>query len=152
MPKFSDFPARGLTRPLNLAATVEEPRFRVDFVPFIDFFALFTFFAILSGRFVFSPGIALDLPTASEMEISGYQSDATLTVQDEAFIIDGGIYPVSRLDEVLTRTFGRLNNPESTLLVKISASTQLRDFTIISERARAAGFARVIIAVEEPRR
>ncbi len=142
-------PSTGLTRPLNLGATTEAPRFRVDAVPFIDLFALSLFFIFLSGKLVFSPGIALDLPSSTLSEIAGYRTDAVLTVLDDGFILDGGIYPPDRLPEILNRTATRIDASDASILVKVAANTPVETFTKIAETCRAAGFGRVIVAVEE---
>lgn len=151
MPSHPHIPSTGLTRPLNLGATTEAPRFRVDAVPFIDLFALCLFFVFLSGKLVFSPGIPLDLPTSTDSEIAGYRTDAVLTLLDDGFILDGGIYPPDRLGEILTRTAAEIGSPDASILIKVAANTPLQTFTRIAEDCRTAGFGRVIVAVEEAR-
>ncbi len=142
-----------ITRPLDFRAlTRERPRAGFDAVPLLDVILVFVLLALGSSRFLFSPGMDVDLAQVPVGAGGGTAPPVVLTVMpNEQFFLEGLKIPRAALGETLAAHAERLPEAERSLLLKIDQRTALEEtFSILAE-ARMAGFQSVRIAGEERR-
>ena len=66
-----------ITSPLELKRHLPEPDNRINMVPFLDLCVIGLFFTLYSSRFVFAPGVTIDL---SEVDVSARTGDPAVRV------------------------------------------------------------------------
>ncbi len=147
----SQTPSALLTRPLDLAARIEAPRSRVDAVAFADIGLIAVIALFFSQSFLFSPGVAIDLPVPEDTEaVVGVRADAVATVWQGEVITVLGAYPFSRAEAAMDALVAETVTTEPILLVLVDRSTSLDQLATIFETARRAGFASVQMAARDP--
>ncbi len=144
-----------LSSPLDLRRRLARPDVRFDLVPFVDCCILALLFGLLNAEFIFSPGLAMDLPESREAAVSGSSATAVLTVRRNMMLFDGAKYTIEALEPALnaflgSNRAGRIPADETVLLLKMERDVTAQQFLDICEIARAAGFARIQVA-SEPR-
>lgn len=140
-----------LARPFDLAGRLREPPFRVDSIPFVDLGLIALLALLLSQRFLFSPGVPIDLPRFEDPEaIIGARAEAVATVWNQRIVTVLGAYPLERMDAAFANLSG--NSPErpETLLLLVDRETPLAELGRIYESARRAGFDRIQLAARTP--
>lgn len=139
-----------LTRPFDFADYLEAPRFRIDTVPFLDFAFLILFFLFLSSPRFFTPGISIDLPELQLPASFEASPDVIATVTGRNIITPAGVFPHTRTEDAMAALHRRSREPEPTLLLILDRSVPFDTLALLGREARAAGFARVHLAVREP--
>lgn len=142
-----------ITRPLDFRAlTRVRPGVGFDAVPLLDVILVFVLLALGSSRFLFSPGMDVDLAQIPVGAGGGTAPPAVLTVMpNEQFFLEGLKIPRAALGATLAAHAERLPESERSLLLKIDKRTALEETFAILAEARMAGFASVRIAGEERR-
>ncbi|MFP4351554.1 MAG: hypothetical protein ACLFRP_01945 [Puniceicoccaceae bacterium] len=136
-----------LTRPFDLAARLKPPRFGVDAIAFADLGLIALLALLLSNRFLFSPGVAVDLPVFEDPDtVIGVRADAVATVWEGKIVTTLGSYPLDRIEVAFGSLAREGPSEERTLLLLIDRSTDLRTLGEIYESARRAGFPHVQMA------
>lgn len=138
-----------LTSPFGLADRLSAPRFRVDTIAFADlgFICLLTLF--LSQSFIFSPGVAVDLPVFEEADsVVGVHADAVATVWNQKVVTVLGSYPLERMDSAFRDLVAESDRDDGTLLLLINQSTPFEALAEIYESARKAGFLEIQMAAK----
>lgn len=150
-----------LSRPLELEKALHPLDRRLDPVPLIDVLLLALMFSLLGSRFIFAPGLSMELdlqlPVSGEAKLPGILTEDTLTVavltakQSNMHLFDGKIFTLYELENHFR------NNPvpedrrgQSVLLVKMHKDVSMQTFVQIAEMARRAGYGRVQIAAATP--
>ena len=142
-----------ITGPLELHRQLDVPDRRFDPVPFLDLCIIGLFMTIFGSRFIFAPGVPIDLPVVAAEGREGIPTTTVLTVRRDGLILfEGGDF---RLD-TLTAGFGNFmkgnRDASPVLLVKAPQNVEVQVLMEIFDRARTAGFVKVQLAAEEKKR
>ena len=144
-----------LTEPLGLQRFRKSPRPLFPFLALVDFCAIGTLFLMFSTRFIFTPGLNLELPLGEGIVTEGVSAMGVLTVLSgegvDKLLFEGRIY--SSLDdpafaEGLEEFAHKHSSLSSMLLVKLDRSTSMQTFFQICRIARKSGIDRIHIASE----
>ena len=79
-----------ITSPLDLRRHLSEIDQRFDFVPFIDLILIGLFSVILGSRFVFAPGLDVELPKVDSEVLTVLPTAAVLTIRENEMILFEG--------------------------------------------------------------
>ncbi len=142
-----------ITSPLNLESQIREPSRHFDSVPFIDLCLIGLFIVLSSSKFIFAPGLNIDLPEAVSQELEGVPTTAVLTVRENDMIVfEGQIFSFVSLENRLIN-FSKENEKKinSILLVKIDKNVKVQQLLEILDMVRPY-FSSVQIAAEEKKR
>ncbi|WOO42536.1 ExbD/TolR family protein [Rubellicoccus peritrichatus] len=138
-------------RPLGLQQALSVPERRIDFVPLFDVLLLGFMFFMLGSRFVFAPGISIELPQSAQQTLGGIPTLDVLTVKNDNFLIfQGTKYSLDGLELFLASDLWEQPPADSYLLLKADQSVDLQTFVSISQMAKTAGYAGVQLAVKDP--
>ncbi len=135
-----------LTRPLGLESRLTPPDRGLDFVPLLNVLLLGLLFSLLGSRFVFPPGMSVELPRSTQAALPGLPAVAVLTARsDNVFLYNGRIHSLDTLTAALQDS-----RPErdAVLLLRLSREVTMQAFLQVCEAARRAGFSQVQIAAE----
>lgn len=137
-------------RPLGLHQALTVPDKRLDAVPLFDVLLIAIMFLLLGSRFVFAPGLTVELPTLRSQESAGVPTVDVLTVKGENFIIfQGTKHTLDGLAKILASPDSEIP-PEAVLLLRADRSVDLETFLAIASLAREAGYSAVQIAARTP--
>lgn len=149
-----------LCRPLELDKALTVPERGLNVGAIFDVLLIALFLSLLGSRFVFAPGLTvdlgLDLPQTAQENLKGLPTDAVLTVKvlttkrDNMHIFNGTIYTMPHLEQMF-REYQK-SNPDARqtiLLLKMDKSVTIETQVRIFDLARLAGFAYVQLAVVE---
>jgi len=163
---------KSFTRPLNLRRLLREPRRGFNLLPFLDLCIIALFFGMNSSRFLFAPGVTVDLASAEWESLRGVPTAAVLTVLPAADVItvdddgeelppslraeplnrvifEGEIFTVDVLNEKFRLYMQKHSDQEPVLLVKADKAVSLNQLMAIFDSARQCGFYGVQLAAEE---
>ncbi len=139
-----------ITSPLDLRRHLTEPEQRFDPIPLLDLILIGLFFVLLSSRFVFAPGLDVDLPEVGSEALSALPTAAVLTIRENEMILFGGDrLRLEELERRLRSFVGSEEIGETILLVKAHRKVEVQLLLEILDLARRSGFTRVQIAAEE---
>ncbi len=134
-----------ITRPFNLQARLKAPSRRFDMVALFDILLLAFGFTLLSSRFIFAPGISIDLPRVGSEELVGIRTDAVLTIgANEMLLFEGSILNFDNFEQRLREHFSQ--DADAALLIRADSSISMQTLLEVAEMARSAGVARVQVA------
>jgi biopolymer transport protein ExbD len=113
---------------------------------FLDAALLITAFTLATSPFVRKPGIALDLPVATQ--VGGIRfNDTVLSISGEGlFFFNDEIIRPDSLETVLRAAFGK--NPDATLILEADKATSQATASAVYDAAARAGFRRIFIATQ----
>ena len=146
--------AESLSQPLGLHRLRKSLRPTFPFIGLLDFCGIGCLFLLLSTRFIFSPGLSLNLPRGGEGVAESVLAMNVLTVltgdSGDRVLLNGRLYSLEdpRFKEVLEEFSESNGTVTSLLLVKLDRETSMQAFFRICELARDAGVGRVHIASE----
>ena len=139
-----------ITSPLDLRRHLSEIDQRFDFVPFIDLILIGLFSVILGSRFVFAPGLDVELPKVDSEVLTVLPTAAVLTIRENKMILfEGDRVKIGGLEQNLGEYMTKKKFDKTILLVKSDQSVEVRILLEILDLARRSGFSRVQIAAEE---
>ncbi len=139
-----------ITSPLDLRRHLSEIDQRFDFVPFIDLILIGLFSVILGSRFVFAPGLDVELPKVDSEVLTVLPTAAVLTIREnEMILFEGDRVRIGGLEQKLGEYMTKKKFDKTILLVKSDQSVEVRILLEILDLARRSGFSRVQIAAEE---
>lgn len=142
-----------LTSPLELKRHLPEPDNRINMVPFLDLCVIGLFFTLYSSRFVFAPGVTIDLSEVDALARTGMPTPAVLTVRDnDIMLFEGEIFRIESLSEKLDQFVQSGKIDGTALLIKADKSVDMQDVLRICDIARQAGFGKVQLATDEKRK
>lgn len=136
-----------ITSPLDLKSHIRKPTRHFDVAPLFDVLLIGLFFGLFWSDIVIAPGLTINLPNARTHELSGSPASAVLTVRpNEMFLFEGRILSPESLgpalrEQVMTR--GPVH-----LLIQFDRDVSVQTFLSISETAREAGVARIVLAAK----
>ncbi len=134
-----------ITRPLNLLSRLKKPSLRFDVVALFDILVIVFGFTLLSSRFIFAPGITIDLPRVAADDLVGVRTDAVLTIgANEMLLFEGSILNYDNFVERLGEHFQ--GDPDGSLLIRADRRIPMQTLLEVAELARSAGVARVQVA------
>jgi biopolymer transport protein ExbD len=165
---------RPYTRPFDLQRFVEKTPHHWDFIPFVDLCLMGLFFALTFSRFVFAPGVSVDLPKVHGSDLTGSATVAVLTVlplpqlkdasgnftdpltdgepQGNLVVFDGEIFRVKFLEKKFSNYLKNSKVKDAVLLVKAHRHVELEEILQIFHMAQAGGFSAVQLAAQEEER
>ncbi len=139
-----------ITSPLELKRQLPEPDNRINLVPFFDLCVIGLFFALYSSRFVFAPGVTIDLSEVDVSARTGLPTPAVLTVRDNNILLfEGEIFRLEALNEKLAQFVIEEKIEGAALLIKADKSVAMQEILHICDLARKAGFEQVHLAADE---
>lgn len=159
-PKFRTLhPTVSLTKPFELEHVLSIPERRLNAAAVIDVLLISLFLSMLGSRFIFAPGLtidlALELPVSSQSKLVGVPTDAVLTVKvltakgDNLYIFNGSIYTFKGLEQMFKEYNVTLNHKKaSILLIKADKSLSMDTFVKLVDLARLAQFSKIQLAAE----
>ncbi len=134
-----------ITRPLNLQSRLKKPSLRFDVVALFDILVIVFGFTLLSSRFIFAPGITIDLPRVAADDLVGIRTDAVLTIgANEMLLFEGAILNYDNFVDRLRDHFRE--DPDGSLLIRADRRIPMQTLLEVAELARSAGVARVQVA------
>ncbi len=136
-----------LNSPLGLRAKIKAPSLKIEAMPFINVLCLAFFISLLSGKYLFAPGLMIELPESSESRIKGSTTSAILSVnQANMIFFEGNIYNLENIEQALS-DFVKISSIETPiLLAKINKGVDVDIFFKICELAHKAGFSDIQLA------
>ncbi len=142
-----------ITSPLDLKRQLPEPDNRINLVPYLDLCVIGLFFALYSSRFIFAPGVTIDLSEVDVSARTGLPTPAVLTIrQNDILLFEGEIFRIESLNEKLAAFVLKERTGAATLLIKADKSVAMQQILHISDLARQAGFSKVHLATDERRK
>lgn len=140
-----------LKSPLGLQAKLKSPSIEIDAIPFLNVLTIAFFISLLSSKFLFAPGLTIQLPQSSETKLQGATTSAFLTVdQSDIIFFEGNIYTLDTIKQAFTDFIKSHPNHPPSLLAKINKSTDIDLFFNICEIAHNAGFEFIQLAANNP--
>lgn len=136
-----------VTNPLGLSQLIREPSKRIDWLPFADLALIVMLVLFFSDRFLFLPGIPLELPTAVEQTTTA-TPDAVATVHQGLIVTTAGIFPLEKAQSAF-ETLRPQGAEEAILLLLLDRSTPVDTLTLVTREARAAGFDRIHLGTRQ---
>ncbi len=134
-----------ITRPLNLLSRLKKPSLRFDVVALFDIMVVVFGFTLLSSRFIFAPGITIDLPRVAADDLVGIRTDAVLTIgANEMLLFEGAILNFDNFEARLEDYFA--GRTDGALLIRADRSISMETLMEVAQLARAVGVERVQIA------
>jgi biopolymer transport protein ExbD len=138
--------SRTLASPLGLLAHLKTDKLRFTSAAWMGVGLIALGFTLLGGRFIFAPGIAIDLPSVSSNQQAGLPSSQVLTIgQNNTFFFDGRVFSLENLLAALNAAQLSKEKP-NTLLIKGDKNTPLQIFLQVCQQAHEAGFDQVQVA------
>ncbi len=115
---------------------------------FLDAALLITAFVLATSPFVLKPGIAIDLPVASQT--TGIQfNDRVLKITREGFFFfNDDILSANKLEPALRAALEK--RPGIALILEADASVSQATAAAVYDAAAAAGFRKIFIATQKP--
>ncbi len=115
---------------------------------FLDAALLMTAFVLATSPFVLKPGIAIDLPVASQT--TGIQlNDRVLKITREGFFFfNDEILSANKLEPALRAALEK--RPGIALILEADASVSQATAAAVYDAAAAAGFRQIFIATQKP--
>lgn len=153
-----------VSRPLGLHQHLTRPSLNLEVVPLFDVLLIALMLTLLSSRFIFAPGVAVELPradAASAGAVSGSATVAVLTLlKDNSLIYGGRLLSVENFERQVAANPLPSHQPTATgsaatvaeqeqprvLLIKGDARVSLNTVLQVMNAARKAGYDRVQIA------
>lgn len=136
-----------LNSPLGLQTKIKAPSMKLESIPILNVLCIAFLISLLSSKYLFAPGLTIELPKQSEPTLEGRPTATILSVNEANMIFfEGNIYTLENIEIALT-TFTQTNKILSpTLLTKISKGTEMNTVFKICEIAHKAGFANIQLA------
>lgn len=136
-------------RPLQLERELTPIDRSFDVIPLIDVLLIAFFFSLLGSRFIFAPGVQVDLPTVAADSIVGLPTVAVLTIkEDNMLLFQGNIHTIASFEAAMRNYLQDSGTSNAVLLLKPSRTVSMQTFLSVCEIANSAGFRKVHIAAE----
>lgn len=136
-----------LISPLGLRAKIKAPSVEIETIPFINVLCMAFFISLLSSKYLFAPGLSIELPTSSESTLKGTTTNAILSVnQVNMVFFEGNIYSLETIEQALIGFVRSTPSRSPILLAKINKGTDVNVFFNICEMAHKAGFSSIQLA------
>lgn len=146
-----------ITSPLDLQSRLSPPPRDLDFFAWVNVGVIALFFGLLGSRFVLASGETIglqggggiDLPRAGSAAINAEETSVVLSYRsDNVILFEGGKYALPELKKHMEAYAKK--HPDAVMLVRADRQVSMQAFLDLCEMARAAGFARVVAAAEQP--
>ncbi len=141
-----------LLQPLELKKAIRPLDRGVDAVALLDVLLIAGIFYLLSSRFIFAPGLSMDvdggfpLPEVSTGTMQALPAVEVMTVKNADMILfDGRFYKLADLEQQLVTQEGKPTD-RGVLLLRLNRSVNIDTLFRISDWARVSGFSRVQLA------
>lgn len=155
-----------LSSPFNLRERLRKPDLRIGIVPLAGVLLVAFFMFAMTSRFIFAPGLTVQLTAEAQADNPGRKSDAetyvlpvfdgpiegkitssVLSIKNDAmFIFDGNIYKT--LEDAFPPRPASEAGTRGILLVKMDRTSSIQGLFNLTKVARDAGFSAIQIAAE----
>jgi len=136
-----------LIYPFGLKNRIKSPSLAIDAIPLLDIILIAFLISLISSKFLFAPGIKVDLPESKTALSKGVSTPIVLTVnQSNLIFFEGNMYRIEDLEKTLSNYIKDSKQDNKVLLAKISKQTSMDTLYQICEIAKATGFTEVQIA------
>ncbi len=142
-----------ITRPLDLASRLQKEPKNFDVLFYVNAGLLVLYFFLFGSRFVLAPGLGVDFRVPT---LPGADAGAAMTTSYVSVLRDGQIFTTDgRLDLVQLREWlkgeaAKYKSPS--ILIQADAAVTVSDLNEISSAARDAGFVKIVVAADPPRK
>ena len=149
-----------ITRPLELQSRLSAPPRDLNFFAWVSVGVIALFFGLLGSRFVLPPGTVIDTGSGAENafilpqggSIPDGVGPATSVVvsyrRDNVILFEGGMYTLIELRKHM-EAYAK-EHPKAVMLVRADRQVSVQAFLDLCEMAKQVGFARVVMAAEQP--
>ncbi len=135
-----------LVSPLGLLSQLRPDRLRFTSAAWMGVALIGLGFSLLGGRFIFAPGITIDLPMVTSTAEAGLPTAKVLTIgQNGTFFFEGRVLTLATLAKAL-KTARPEGQGLTTLLLKGDKATPLQTFLQVCQLAREGGFDQIQVA------
>lgn len=136
-----------LNSPLGLQNKIKPPSLKLENIPILNLLCIVLLLFLLSSKYLFAPGLTIELPEYSEGKLDGRPSTTILSINEANLIFfEGNIYTLENIEKPLMNFIQTSNMQSSTLLAKISKGTEMDTVFKICEIAHKAGFDNIQLA------
>ncbi len=133
--------------PLKLRTNIKSPSFKLEWIPFLNVLCIAFFLSILSSKYIFAPGLTIELPKATSKNLVGRATSAILSVNETNLIFfEGNIYDLENIESALRVFTKDITIPSPILLIKASKKTEMNTIFDLCKIARNAGFSNIQLA------
>ena len=131
---------------------LREPDHFLDFWAFANVWFIIFLLYLLSSRFVFSPGITVDLPHVTDPLATAPTTGVLTLSNDRLFFFDGKIISLENLQEILENFLVHHTQRPAILLVRPDKNLSIDVLCQVGVMAKRAGFEQIQIACLESER
>lgn len=136
-----------LNSPLMLRTKIKSPSIKLEWMPFLNILCIAFFLSLLSSKYLFAPGLTIELPKSPENKLPGIFTTAILSVNEINLIFfEGNIYNLENIEDSLTTYVNNSPNPDPILLIKASKKTEVNTIFSLCRIAQKSGFSNVQLA------
>lgn len=136
-----------LNSPLRLRAKIKSPSIKLEWIAFLNVLCIAFFLSLLSSKYLFAPGLNIELPKSSQNQLIGKTTAAILSVNESNLIFfEGNIYSIENIEVPLTTYISNLTNTDPILLIKASRKTEVNTLFALCTIAQKAGFSSIQLA------
>ncbi|MDR0445055.1 MAG: biopolymer transporter ExbD [Puniceicoccales bacterium] len=126
-----------------------QPDHLLDFWVFINALAIIFILCFFNSRFIFSPGITIDLPQIAE-PLTAVPTTGVLSLSnDRLFFFDGHILSLENLKDTLENFLDRHTQRPAILLIRPDKNISMGILCQVCAIAKSSGFQQVQIACLE---
>lgn len=130
-----------LNSPLGLRAKIKPISIEIEAIPFINVLCIAFFISLLSSKYLFAPGLTIELPISSERTIAGTSTNAILSVNEANMIFfEGNIYNLENIEDAFYEFLQKSPTNNPILLAKMNRGTNVDMLLKICEIAHRTGF------------
>lgn len=146
-----------ITRPLELESRLSPPPRDLDFVAWVNVGVIVLFFSLLGSRFVVPPGMPISLGEQNYLtlplgggtgESPPGESVVVNYLRDNVVLFEDGMYSLADLRKQMAVYTKK--HPDAVMLVLMDRQVSVQAFLDLSNMAKAAGFAHVVLLAEPP--
>lgn len=137
-----------ISSPLSIRSKYRKQRLYISALPFFDVLLIAFLLSLISPKFVFAPGLSIDLPNAIYRAPVGSYSTAVISVnQTNLIFFEGQIISLKNLLVILQEyIYEQKDAKKNILLVKMSKNANMDVFFNVCDVAKYAGFDQVHLA------
>jgi biopolymer transport protein ExbD len=126
-----------------------QPDHFLDFWVFVNILAIIFTFYFFNSRFIFSPGISIDLPPIAAPLMAAPTTGVLSLTNDCLFFFDGHILSLENLENTLENFLARHTQRPAILLIRPDKNISVGILCHVCATAQRSGFEQVQIACRE---
>lgn len=138
-----------ISSPFNLDTEFKRNHRNFDIFPFIDLCLIGLFIALFNSKFIFAPGLNIELPQINSLELEGVPATSVLTMgENDMMIFEGQIFNIDSLKKRFIEFSIEKDRTNLILLVKLDKNVDVQQMMKVLDIARPY-FSSVQLAADE---